>query len=289
LLVLIGLFTAHCGDDNGSSNIDGGLDAGMDFAEPHDLAAPDLLATADLTAPADLSGDGCSGTAPSEVCIYGSVRRIIDDSLLTSSDQVLVQIYDPLAFASNPNGPALSAMMANKGTFSLRASALMTGIAVLVVRDPLDGVPDAGTPKWMTTAVALQVAAGTIYHADAWATRTIEAQAWSLAGTDYVTGGALVARYFDDAAQGTHTAYETMPASGIQLTIDGAVSATAKYFGATLVAAPSGTATGASGTAIDQVDATTIHTLSGKSAATWEMPPVVGAPGVILLARVHKM
>src|SRR5438309_1084304 len=94
LLVLIGVFSAHCGDDQNGG--DGGADASVDFAEPRDASLDDLAAPHDLAQPGDLSGGGCPATGPTKICVHGSVRRIIDDSLLGSSDQVLVQLFDPL-------------------------------------------------------------------------------------------------------------------------------------------------------------------------------------------------
>jgi hypothetical protein len=278
-LLFIGLFAAHCSGSSGSDDL-----AGLD------LAAPDLQPGPDLSVPLDLAG-ACPTPSPGKICVQGTVRRIIDDSALAQTDEVLVQIFDPLAFGSDPHTTPLASVKTN-GTFVFPDLATPTvGLVALVARDPFDGVPDAGSPRWLTTATTFAVTAGTSYAADAWATLLLEAETWSFSGTDYATGGALVVRYFNDVAQpNVHTAYETMPAAGVDITIDGTVSGTAKYFLASLLATPgNGNSTGTFGAAIDQVDSTT-HQLSGKSTGVgWETAPVSGVPGVILFERLHKM
>jgi hypothetical protein len=253
--------------------------------------------------------DPCPAPGSMNICVNGTVRHFLDNSLLTSTDNVRVWVVDPLKFLAapdaltktpcpGPQNPCLAAPANLNGADAAQSTFLFpdlaTPAAMLIAVAVTDG---AGvTPQvFQTTGTGAKVVAGMSYQVDAYATPHTLVTGWKMqAGVDYELLGAYVAKFYLDAAPSPNklTAIETMPASGVTMIQDTLTAARAKYFEPDLMNVSTGLPmTGMVGAAIlpgtgdSQILA---FSGSGNTPGTkWETHPGNTTQNVVFVDRFH--
>ena len=92
----------------------------------------------------------CSAPASTTFCITGTVRSFVDPSMLalpTAQSNIVVKIYDPIAFVTNPNTPPVTTVNVEQlGCFIADDIPRFSNGMVAVVTDDADGTGDAYVP-----------------------------------------------------------------------------------------------------------------------------------------------
>ncbi len=246
----------------------------------------------------------CATPQPNTICVSGQVRHLVDNSPLAAGETVHVAVYEPLSFLNNANVAPLAEADTDCGYKFDDVPYPASMLVVVAVSDA--GKRGLGTVVNQLTGTGAAVVAQQAYRVDAYALPKSQVQGWSAAaGIDYAANGAVVVRYFADAAPPPTDleADETSPVAGVTLYVDGLPAngnggqPLAKYFGASMSAiAPAATTTSASGSAIVSVPVTgTFPTLSGMGGMrlgmpiAWAMAPGGSTAQVVFVERLHPM
>jgi hypothetical protein len=252
--------------------------------------------------------EACPAPGTGKICVNGTVRHFLDNSILTASDNVRVWVVDPLKFLAAPDtltktpcpgaqNPCLTAPANLSGADAAQSTFLFpdittpaAGLVAIAVTDGAGVSPQV----FQTTGTGARVSSGQSYQVDAYATPHSLVTGWkSMAGVDYEMLGAYVARFYLDPAPAATklTATETMPASGVTMLQDGLTAARAKYFGADLMTIGSDTMTTAVGGAIlPGTGDSQILSFSGSGntpGMKWETHPGNTTVNVVFVDRFH--
>ncbi|HEX6839148.1 MAG TPA: hypothetical protein VF334_21360 [Polyangia bacterium] len=235
------------------------------------------------------AADPCPTPSAGHVCVSGTLHHFVDDSPLAAGETVHVAISDPLAFLSG--SPPLF-QLDSTGTFVFPDVPMPASGSLAV------GAGDtAGTPNVVAATAAL-VTAGKSYRVDGYVLPRSVVDGWKTqTGTDWLAGGAYVARFYADKQTDAtdYTLFEKTPVAGVSLLEDGAAPAGVRYLGASLSTVDGTlTATGASGAALLAAPSG-VHSFSGMggtvagAAATWPTYPGGSTAGVVFITRFHAM
>lgn len=250
-------------------------------------------------------GGGCSCQQPdsTHVCVTGDIydftgtpagKKYAEGEI---TDPINVGAWEPLGFLNNPNTPALALDTSNPNKHSCYSVSNIeppsTGLLAIGTRDD----PSVTNAKYMIVGVGLQPTAGNIYHRDAYLISKAEAMAW---GASYVTGGAFIGQFFDNAVPNeTNRTYTSTPAlkpAGGVVMLDGASPAAGvKYMMPRTMVGAALTATDATaGTAIaPPPPGLTNYTgmggmCNGGQACKWQTLPGSSVAGVIFVQDFYS-
>lgn len=246
-----------------------------------------------VTNQCESSGGGgtvCSAPTSGNFCINGTLLNFVDNTPNTTA-QVHVSIYNALDLL-NGGGPL------DKGDFTgsylfPNVPAPSLGLIAIVVGDA-----NGMNTTFVNCASGDQgIANGNKYHVDAFVLPRTVTDMWKTQGIDIATGGAYVAKFFNDPKPPSTNlvANETHPVAGVTLLKDGAAAAGAKYFGASLTMFD-GTLTATNATTGAAIVASPVvggafPTFSGMGPTampiTWESEAGGSAAGLVVVSRFH--
>lgn len=233
--------------------------------------------------------DPCPTPSAGHVCVSGTLHHFVDDSPLAAGETVHVAISDPLAFL---NGSPPLFQLDSTGTFVF-PDVPMPASGLLAV-----GAGDsAGTPN-VVAATAAAVTSGKSYRLDGYVLARAVVDGWKAqTGTDWLAGGAYVARFYADKQTDAtdYSLFEKMPVAGVALLEDGAAPMGVRYLGASLATIDTAlTATGAAGAALIPAPSG-IRSFSGMGGtvagapAMWPTYSGGSTAGVVFVTRFHAM
>ncbi len=238
----------------------------------------------------------CLPPATGKICVAGVVHHLLDDSFLGSGETVHIALYDPLAFLTVDNPPAL-AESDSSGTFLFsEVTPPGTGLLALVVRDASGSV----LPPLQLTGTGAKVVAGQSYLVDGYATPKSLVADWShAAGFDFDSSGAYMMKFYSDlpASVTDFSASEKNPVTEVVPVVNGAAvgSSSVYYFGASLAVLDNALhATGASGTALLPRNDALIANYSGQGGTfmskmlAWETHPGGTIAHGLFVERLHR-
>jgi hypothetical protein len=231
---------------------------------------------------------GCRTPASGKSCIDGTIYNFTTNTKNSTPIDALLFSATDLS-AANPVPIAVGTVSADGSTYVFQDfSPPSMGLVVII------------TGK-MTTATMVPAGTGgqnitnnSVFHIDAYALKQADVAGW---GFDITTGGAQIARYFNDPAPASPTMVlnnETHPQSGVTMTVTPSQASAPQYFNDTLTAVePSLTMTGALGTAIISAPVPTgslnfpDFSGTGGGVTTWETFPGGSEAGLVLITRFH--
>jgi hypothetical protein len=236
----------------------------------------------------------CPASVPAtQVCVQGDIIDFATGTKLKTMSPVptvRVAAYEPLSFLSNPNATPLGQNATNtQGCYAITVPLPGTSLVAVGVNDPTTGTP-SGQPTLVWGAVGSPVTGGETLTLDVYRMTKSLADSWTASGINFATSGGFVGCYYKDPGSppGQLSANETMPLSGVELLLDGAVPAGLKFLQADRTIDATLTATGPLGCAVVAGDST-IHTSSGQGGGVtkFESLPGTAAPNVAFFDRFH--
>lgn len=283
-------------ETDGGAVIKGGVCTSRTACGPN--TEPSVLPTGEIVCVGTgTAGCTCSGTPEAgKICVVGSLFDFATNT--PSTKRVRYAAYEPLAFLAGGATP-LAEDTNDKGCYSFVVPTPASNLIAIAVEDPL-GV----SPKelQLTGTGARVPAAAKNYKVDVFFTLASIVQGWkaqSGANLPYDTKGVYVGFFYNELAPADPTEFlnkETMPQSGVKLTINMMESADTRYFGAdrlTLDSAATATSMMVGGAVT--LPPPSIASISGTggicdgSPCKWTNAPGSSAPNVVFISRFHKL
>lgn len=277
--------------DEPATGIDCDVDGGATIVGGHCVSgircgAGTTLVNGQCIATGNGGGFVCATPSPGKACVSGALVDFLDNS--PSTEMVHVALVDPSSYLMG--GPPLAQLDTSGGYVFQDFTPPTLGLIAIIVTNP------AGQTSFTTTGTGDQgVVAGVSYIVDGYVLHKSVSDGWKPA-IDVDATGAFVAKFYRDAkpANTTVQVKETMPVAGVQITQNGGVVGSAKYFDTSLTTlSTTATATTAIGAAIIPAPdlSAGVPTFSGQGPSsmpiTWEQLPGGSLKGAVFVDRFH--